>query len=187
MAGRKGIARWQGAVPPGCNFTCERRNGVSHSVETTPGNFGQENSLPATRKLRRIFIGQDGIRSGWCALLFVVIYLLLNALGTSVLGHFVELEPKEPLPPSLVFLQESLGLVVIFIAAWIMSGIEGRPLLSFGYTGKHKAVLLLSGASWGMVGLSGLIAILWKAHLLVFDGLSQTGIAAWRYAFAWAV
>lgn len=164
----------------------ERRNAVSNSVES-PHNFGQANSLGADRSLRRSFVGQDGIRSGWCALLFVVIYLLLNALGTSALGHFVELEPKGPLPPSLVFLQESSDLLVIFIAAWIMSRIEGRPLVSYGYTGKHKAVRLLSGAAWGLAGLSGLVAILWKAHVLVFDGLAQTGIAAWRYAFAWAV
>jgi uncharacterized protein len=68
-----------------------------------------------------------------------------------------------------------------------MSGIEGRRLLSFGYAGEHKAIRLLSGVGWGLVGLSGLIAILWKAHLLVFNGLSQSGSAAWRYAFVWAV
>jgi uncharacterized protein len=160
---------------------------VEHSVQTTPRNFGQANSFSAIRRLRQMFMSKDGIRSGWCALLFVVIYLLLNALGTSALGHFVELEPNRPLPPSFVFLQESSDLLAILIAVSIMSWIEGRRLLSFGYTDKHKVVRLLSGAGWGLLTLSGLIAILWQAHLLVFNGLSQSGPAAWRYASTWVV
>src|SRR5215475_6156554 len=111
-----------------------------------PPDIGPANSLPEDRRLRRIFIGQDGIRSGWCALLFAAIYFLLSVLGRSALGHFVDLEPKGPPPPSLVFVQEGSDLLLIFLAAWIMSRIEGRPLLSFGYTGQHKAVRLLSGA-----------------------------------------
>jgi membrane protease YdiL (CAAX protease family) len=68
-----------------------------------------------------------------------------------------------------------------------MARIENRQLFSFGYTGEHTLVRLVSGVFWGLLVLSTLIAVLWKSHLLVFDGLSQTGLTAWKYALAWAL
>jgi uncharacterized protein len=169
----------------GLQSSDDRRNEVSNLAEIAPGNFDPANSSSSDKRLRRIFTSKTGIRSGWCVLLFMVVYLLLNALATSAIGHFVELEPKGPLPPSLVFLQECSDLLAIFIAVWIMSRIEGRPLVSFGYSGEYRLVRLISGAGWGLLALSCLVAVLWKAHLIVFSGLSLTGSAAWGYALAW--
>lgn len=158
---------------------------MSDLAQIAPDNFDDANSLSRNKRLRRIFIGKNGVRSGWCVLLFIVIYLILNALATSAIGHFVELGPQGPLPPSVVFLQECSDLLVIFVAVWIMSRIEGRPLVSFGYSGDYKVVRLISGAACGLLGLSCLVAILWKEHLVVFSGVSLTGSAVWEYALAW--
>lgn len=48
-------------------------------------------------------------------------------------------------------------------------------------------IRLVSGAIWGFVSLSVLIGVLWKSGSLVFDGRSLSGLAAWKYAFAWAL
>lgn len=129
---------------------------------------------------------QSDIRAGWSALLFVAIYLALNFMVTAALGRFVDLEPRNPLSPAQVFVQESSDVAVILIAIWIMARIEHRPMRAFGYGGDHKAIRFFCGVVWGILGLSLLIAVLWKTHLIVFDGLSVSGSAAWGYGLAWA-
>jgi len=136
--------------------------------------------------LRRIFVGQDGIRAGWSALLFVIIYLILNGIETATLGHFVNLEGRGPLTPSLAFVQESFDLLVIAVATWVMARIEHRHVFSYGLTGTYRVLRLASGLACGILCLSILVGILWKLHLLVFDGVSLGGLTAWKYGLAWA-
>lgn len=131
-------------------------------------------------------MNRDDLRVGWSALLFVAIYLALSFMVTTSLGPFVDLEPKGALPPGLVFIQESSGLIVILLAMWIMARIEHRPLRAFGYGGDHRVIRVCSGVACGIASLSVLVAILWKMHLIVFDGLSLSGVAAWKYGLAWS-
>jgi hypothetical protein len=56
-----------------------------------------------------------------------------------------------------------------------MSCIERRAFLSFGYGGDHRAIRLVSGAVWGLFGLSCLVTILWKAHLIRFVSARRPG------------
>jgi len=142
--------------------------------------------LANTRTLPRIFIGEQGLRAGWSALLFVFIYLLLDTGVTWALGRFASLEANGPVPLWLALLQESGEVLVVFVATWIMARLENRPLLSYGYIGERRMTRLMSGAAWGALCLSVLVGTLWKAGLLVFEGLSLRGAAAWKYGFAWA-
>jgi uncharacterized protein len=158
---------------------------MSDLMGTSASSLGRTDSVPTKDGLRRIFVDKNGIRAGWSALLFITIYLALNAAATLVLGRLIELEPKGPLSPALVFVQESSDLLVIFATIWVMSRIEHRPLVSYGYSGERRVRLLLWGALSGLVGLSGLIAVLWKARLIEFNGLASSGSAAFKFALAW--
>ncbi len=137
--------------------------------------------------IRRTFVGEHGLRAVWGVLLFVAIYLILDNLAAAALRRVVTLQSTGPLAPRLAFLQESSDVFVVFLATWAMARIENRQLFSFGYAGDHKLVRLVSGAAWGLAALSTLIGVLWKSHLLVFKGLSLTGVTAWKYALAWAL
>lgn len=167
-------------------FSTEATPEVGNLSQTKARSFGEADPLPSNTGLRHIFVGKKGIRAGWSALLFVAIYLILSTPARALLRHFVELEPKSPLPPSLVLLRESSEVLAIFIAIWTMARLENRPFPSFGYRGDGKVIRLVSGVVWGILSLSGLIVLLWKTHLIVFSGLSLTGAAAWKYALAWA-
>jgi hypothetical protein len=92
-----------------------------------------------------------------------------------------------PIPLSLAILQESSEVLCVLAATWAMARIEKRPLLSFGYTGDHKLIRLVSGAMWGFACLSLLVGILWRAGLLIFKGQSQTGLLVWKFALAWGL
>jgi len=152
-----------------------------------PDPTGPQRHPSINPTLKRVFIGEQGIRSGWGALLFAAIFLILQTAILATLGHFVSLDATRPIPFNLGLLQESCQVLVAAAATLVMARIEGRPPLSYGFTGDHRLMRLLTGALWGFLCLSLLIGILWKAGVLVFTGLSLTGFAAWKYAFAWGI
>jgi CAAX protease family protein len=154
---------------------------------TQPQDLAGTTSRSSDRGLRRIFTGRNNpIRAGWSALLFLTIYLGLSTGIMAMLGRFVDLESNRPLSPALVFLQESADLLMILIAIWIMARIEHRPIRTYGYGGPRKTIRLFSGVVWGILSLSALVALLWRTHLIVFDGFALSGSAAWKYGLAWA-
>jgi membrane protease YdiL (CAAX protease family) len=132
---------------------------------------------------RSVFVGEQGIRAGWSVLLFAAIYLLLQAVV--VLGHLVVLDMSNPIPVRQGLLQESCQLLMVAAATLAMARIERRSVLSYGYTGRHRLSRFVTGTLWGFFWLSVLVGILWKARLLVFDGMTLGGSSALGFAFAW--
>jgi uncharacterized protein len=157
------------------------------SPDVVPENLDATFRAPGNGALKRIFIGSRGLRVGWSALLFVAIYQVVHMASMAVLGHFFSLEPTGSIPVIPALLQESLELSAIFLATFVMARIEKRPVLSFGYKGDHRLIRFVSGVLWGFLALSFLIAIMWKAGWIVFDGISLGGLAAWKYALAWGL
>jgi hypothetical protein len=137
--------------------------------------------------IRRIFIGEQGIRAGWSVLLFLAIFLALEKAVTLALTHFISFDPTKSIPLGLGLLQESAALLVVFLATWIMARIERRPILSYGYTGEYSAIRLVAGVTSGVLCMSLLIGILWKSGLLIFDGRLLGGFTALKYAIGWAL
>jgi hypothetical protein len=74
---------------------------VDNLSQTKPHDLTEAASSSVNGALRRIFVGEQGIRAGWSALRFVAIYLILNTVATAMLGRFVALAPKGPIPPEL--------------------------------------------------------------------------------------
>jgi membrane protease YdiL (CAAX protease family) len=152
------------------------------SKTTTPEPEASYRS-PNSHSLRRVFIGEQGIRAGWSVLVFAAIYMLLQAVVA--LGHLVALDMPNPIPVRLGLLQESCQLLMVAAATLAMARIERRSVLSYGYTGRHRLIRLVTGILWGFFCLSGLVGILWKARLLVFDGMALSGFSVLGFAFAW--
>jgi membrane protease YdiL (CAAX protease family) len=158
---------------------------VSNSSETKPTDLTAEHATGGSL-LRRLFVGEQGIRAGWSMLLFAAMIWILQTVVTAMLGRFVSLDSSGPAPLGLGLLIESCDLLVVAAVTWVMARIENRPLLSYGYTGDHKLMRLATGGLLGFLCLSVLVAVLWKARLLVVDGVSLSGLLAWKYAVAWA-
>jgi membrane protease YdiL (CAAX protease family) len=137
------------------------------------------------QKLRRIFIGSNGLRAGWSSLLFIVLFLMLNAIESTILSRFLNSQNGGLLRPAIAFVQESCDLMVVFLATFFMARVENRKVLSYGFTGVNSVHRLASGIVCGLLALSLLVVILWRSHLLGFEGLSLRGMAAWKYGLAW--
>jgi uncharacterized protein len=156
-----------------------------NSWETKPRNWADAYRSLRSGGLRRVFVGEQGLRVGWSVLLFAAIYFCLEAAPVAALGHFFRVDPKSAIPLSLALFGESAQILIVFIATLIMARIERRRFLSYGYTDNHKLVRLVSGIAWGFLCLSGLIGVLWKAGFLVFDGRALTGFTVWKFALGW--
>ena len=144
-------------------------------------------SQPPKRGIRWVFEDKDGIRAGWGVLLFVLLFVGFEILTGRLLLQFLPRGPHSAgMPVRLGLIMEGAQLAPLFLATGIMALIERRSLLAYGYQGTAKAIRFISGLVWGFGAISALVLVLWKAHLLVFDGLQLHGAAIWKYGFAWA-
>ena len=149
-------------------------------------------SLPSAQPPKRgvhwVFIGSEGLRAGWGVLLFVLLYIGFLLLIGSLLQPFLrQARHVTALPVRLALIIEVAQFLPTILATAALARIERRPLLGYGYQGQAKTVRFLSGLAWGFVALSALVLILWKAHLLAFDGEVLHGALIWKYALAWGL
>jgi len=147
---------------------------------------------PRPRLLHRIFFGGEGLRAGWGILLFFLLCLGSNYIINSLhlLPSQTSAAPGQPspeLPPVSSIVGEGIVLLLVSLATLILSRIEGRPIGVYGLGGLGRLRLFLYGLFWGLVLLSLLVLALWKAHLLVFDGLLLAPTIMFRYAAVWAL
>lgn len=148
-------------------------------------------ATPRNSGWRHIFRGLDGLRAGWAALLFLVLFLLLE-IGVNLLLKVVltalhlPLRPDGPAPPLLIFVSESISTTMVLLATWIMARVEHRPFGGFGLGDRTWLPRLLGGLAVGFVAISVLIGILWAAHLLVLHGPVLAASQALRYGVSWA-
>jgi membrane protease YdiL (CAAX protease family) len=156
----------------------------SQNVEraTAPGASSSEWTL------RSSFVGPQGIRSGWGMLIFIVI-LVVEVLATRVpvnrllhsMKHNSTLEAWSPAVAAGI-----LALLVL-VATAIMARIEGRPLLSYGFTDKRGLSRSLVGMAGGVAALSALVLALNMSGRLIFDGRALHGESAWSYGLQWGI
>lgn len=137
--------------------------------------------------LRKLFFGKAGLRAGWSTLIFLVIMLVLALSGGQIVRLFVHEDNSNIESPLIGILKESVALVALFVATWVMAKLEKRSIFSYGLYDRFIFKRLLSGFVLGLTAISTLVAVLWWNHLLVFDGRFLSGFAIWKYAVLWGL
>jgi len=140
--------------------------------------------------LRKIFMGEDGLRAVWSLLIFIAI-LAAIALGANRIVHAINPsgantpQPSSEIPPALLGISELIPFLIILFVTWIMSRIERRTNSVYGLGGSRKLPRFFAGLAWGVVCLSLLVLTLDKAGLLVIDRRLLFGGEALRYGAIW--
>jgi uncharacterized protein len=145
---------------------------------------------PQPSRLRKAFVGKDGLRAGWSLLIYVAI------LAAFLAGFRVAIQKLSPasarppkagseISPAFGVIAELLPFLIVLLVTWIMSKIEGRPNSVYGFGGAAKLQRFLSGLAWGVTCLSLLVLVLWKSGLLVIDSRALFGPDILRYAVTW--
>jgi hypothetical protein len=132
-------------------------------------------------------MGEQGLRAGWSALIFLAIVVVLSVLGSTLVGHFLPKEDPHVVLPDTQLFREGVLVLGLFIATSVMAKIEKRPVLSYGLTDSRMVRRFLFGLAVGLLLVSALVGALWSTNLLVFDGRELSGVAIMKYAALWAV
>ena len=142
-----------------------------------------------TKRWRRVFVGPDGLRAGWSALLYLLIAVgLTTTLKLSIpsyASHVTQSGTGE-----LSRAEMAIGQIIAFlgalVATWLMSRIEHRSILDYGFLDTRWLFRFLGGALCGFGALSVLVLALLKVHAIALDGMGLHGFSLnLRYALAW--
>ncbi|WP_263379494.1 CPBP family intramembrane glutamic endopeptidase [Granulicella paludicola] len=141
---------------------------------------------------RRIFVGADGLRAGWSLILFYVCIAALRFVVKALFKALHQLDPDQLIHvrkyPIEVIVSDGIPFLVVMLALWLMSRVERRSISSYGIGATPGSLRqFVEGLVWGAGLLSLLVLILWRLHLLVFDGLQMAGLDVLRYSVEWAL
>lgn len=142
-----------------------------------------------TSRLHNAFIGPFGLRAGWGALLFVILFAAIFAgcgYGAHALFHLQRPAHLAEMTPQLTSIGELIQIVAALGATWIMSRLEHRRFAAYGFSGSQSVSLFARGLAIGFCGLSVLVGILNGAGVWHYDGVHMHGAMAWRYGVLWA-
>jgi membrane protease YdiL (CAAX protease family) len=150
---------------------------------------------PPKPTLRRLFVGDDGLRAGWSVLSYLLLVALVAICWNYANKHF-GLMPKGPAgsnQPSNVLsartaaIGEAVSFGIFALPAFFMSLIEKRPFGRYGLGAKRMPIDFATGLFWGFAALSALVGTLYLLHAISFDGLLLHGSAALLYAVKWGI
>lgn len=156
-----------------------------------PGLSGQPPWGPPAQKrgIKWIFVGKSGIRAGWGILLFIIVLFLVGFGLFALLHHFAPRLMERPgmmMTPATGAVSEGIQVLMVLIATWVMSLIERKSVLAYGYQGRARGPRFVAGLVWGFIAISALVLTLWSRDLLVFDGRVLHGGQIWLKAAEWA-
>jgi membrane protease YdiL (CAAX protease family) len=141
---------------------------------------------------RRIFLGSQGIRSGWRLTIFLLILVgsitLVVGIGILHIPAAARIIHQGFLSPGLEYLVEIPDAFCLLVCSLVMARIEKRSLGDYGLSlhrgaGKH----FLWGLFWGLSVFSLVIALIAALHGFSFGGMALHGLALFKYASLWAI
>ncbi len=177
-------------LPPGEPVATSSTSETSEPFQTSAGQVLRPEvaRTPKPSTLKKIFWGREGLRAGWSALIFIVIFAALLATPILIMLKFVHsahrAQDMQVIPLKLGYLNEGLSVFAVLLATWIMAKIERRGR-NYGYGGANKFRHFLRGLTSGLAMITVLVFILWKSGLLVIEGRLIFGGDVARYGGLW--
>ena len=154
-----------------------------------------ENSESSTARsassLRKVFIGEKGIRSGWRLVMFLLLLVASTSLFRLVLTRIPQLahfSGQKHLSVSLEYLVEIPTALCALLSALIMARIEKRTLADYGLrfqrgTGRQFSL----GLVWGLASFSAMILVIALWHGFSPGTLALHGLVLLKYTILWAI
>ncbi len=134
-----------------------------------------------------VFLNKTGLRAGWRLLIYAALFFVFWTVSIYLLGLF--LRPAWGVfSLSFQFFGELASFLAAFLAAWIMSELEKRPMSVYGLPvrgafGKQFWV----GCFFGFFEIFALIALISAFGGYSFGSLAEHGGAIAKWALFWLV
>jgi uncharacterized protein len=135
---------------------------------------------------RTLFLGPQGLRSGWAFAFYVLMFFLLERLLSFAVTDWVRASPRMS-PRWSEALFELTGLVAAVVPALILSRLEKRPWAVYGLPLRRAlGKLFWLGAIWGFVSISALVFALYGVHDFDFGRIVLHGVRIAKFAVYWS-
>jgi hypothetical protein len=139
-------------------------------------------------RLRRVFIGANGLRAGWRLLIFVAILVPLYFGTDPIIDFALRRLHQEIATPVGVLVVFSITLAALFLASGIMAKIEGRSVADYGLPWRRAFCgQFWQGAAISFISLTALLCVLHLAGVFSFGSLALHGADIWKYGLLWAL
>lgn len=157
----------------------------SSPSEIIPPDLSGEELPKPYRGLKWIFVGPEGLRSGWSVLVFLALFILL-ARGLGYLFLMLHLISRgDRFTPRQQLFLELLQVLALLASASIMALIERRRILDYNLRGDRRVIHFFSGFALGFAALSALVGSLTLGHWLRFGSMALSGSQILKYAAIW--
>jgi uncharacterized protein len=140
--------------------------------------------------MHSIFTGSDGLRTGWSAVLFVIISIFLigtiDGIVLTIYPGLINLK-NGSVSITAAVLSELISFVSIVIAGFLLALIEGRHLRDYYLSGPRRLMHFASGLIAGFVAISILVGAMALGGWMNFGTISLSGTQIIRYAIGWGI
>jgi membrane protease YdiL (CAAX protease family) len=169
----------------------------SRPVDASPGEdqptssgavdpHSSDADVASERDLSWAFLGDDGLRSGWSALLFVSLYFLISPFLDAIAVTLVPSLAQRGFGAFHELVTELIPVTVILVAGLLMARLEHRRLADYFLAGPRPAQHFLVGLASGFAALSVLIGALALGGWIRFGHAALHGAPALKYGAIWA-
>jgi hypothetical protein len=142
---------------------------------------------PHESQLRIVFIGPQGVRSGWRLLMFLALVAVLTG-AAFLLQKTIAHSFGTDFSAANVIIGETFSFGILLIATAIMGRFERRRLADYGLpVRKALGKQFWTGALWGFVMLSFIVGMMATTHAYSPGGLALSPLAVVKFGFLWAV
>jgi len=148
-----------------------------------------------TAGLKPIFLGPNGLRTGWRLLIFVSLvavlvggFLLIRSGGVEGFREAQKHAGEITVTPSLMLTSEGIAFFLLCVATFTMGKIEHRKFSEYGLPlrramGKDFWI----GATSGFLAISGTLVAMFLLHGFRITGLALHGTAILSSLIAWGI
>ncbi len=132
-----------------------------------------------------VFFNKTGLRAGWRLVIFAAIFAVPWTGSIILLGQFFRPE-YGVFSPRFQFFGEAATFLSSFLAAWIMSLIEERPMGVYGLPARGAfGKLFWQGSLFGLCEIAALVGLITAFHGYSFGSLAEHGFEIARWALFW--
>ena len=142
---------------------------------------------PPERLANTIFVGQDGLRSGWSMLLYAVLFLTFEYVAQILVLQIGGLT-NNPRSPMFVAVEDLMSFGSAYMAALLMARLEQRPAGAYGLPLRQVlGKVFWQGIFLGLCEVSLLVGLIAAFGGYSFGGLDLHGKGLVGWGFLWAV
>lgn len=163
---------------------------------TPPETAGPQPSSPAvsepaeTRFLKWVLFGSAGLRVGWAAAMFIVLFFIFTGIFTSLIalgaGRLLHIQLLSGSAPSAI-IGEVGTVIALIITLPVLARIERRSVKSYYLGGPKPVHHFVSGIIGGFVALSLLVGTLYKSGFLQFGPATDPASQIAKFGILWGI